>query len=406
MTTAGFRNAEWTLTGLPEGTEIGVYPLRTHDEAVTNAFLYRRGQPKTVVCIMHPREFLATHYMIPPLVEAGCAVLTQTPRSVGNDLRLEHESAVLDAAAGMTFLRNAGFNTIVLLGNSGGSGLYCLYNQQSLLEPKRRIERTPAGRTVPLADADLPAADAMVLLSPHPGQGRLLMNAIDASVTDENDPFSVDAALDPFSPENGYRPGGASYSPEFVERYRTAQRRRVERLDDIARERSLERAGARKRAKNGGTPADRARGAYQSIITVWRTDADLRCWDLSIDPSDRRAGSLWGNDPYSSNYGSVGFGRLCTPESWLSTWSGISSNAALDRCAPAIVQPTLMVAYTGDQTLFPADADAIYAAVGAADKTRLAFRGNHHGLALSDSEEPGRVAAGRAVSAWIAERFR
>jgi len=40
--TAGFRNAQWTMTGLPEGTEVGVHPLRTHDGAACNGFLYWR----------------------------------------------------------------------------------------------------------------------------------------------------------------------------------------------------------------------------------------------------------------------------------------------------------------------------------------------------------------------------
>jgi hypothetical protein len=394
--TAGFRNAEWTLNALPEGTSVGVFPLRTSDGAATNGFLYRRGNPKAFVCIMHPREFLATHYMIPPLINAGYGVFTQTPRAVGNDLRLEHEVALLDVAAGMTFLRALGAESIVLLGNSGGSGLYCLYNEQSLLAPEARLTRTPGGRPVGLAAADMPAADAIVLLSPHPGQGRLLMNGIDPSVSDEADPFAVDAALDPFSAANGYAdaPAGARYSDDFVTRYRLAQRARVERLDAVAHERIAARIAAKK-------AGDKRRGAYQSIMTVWRTDADPRCWDLQLDPSERNFGSLWGRDPFTSNYGVIGFARICTPESWLSTWSGISSKAALARTAPAIEQPTLMVHYTGDQTLFPSDARAIFDAIGTSDKSILAFRGDHHGRALATGDADGREAAGNAIGAWL-----
>jgi hypothetical protein len=350
---------------------------------------------------MHPREFLATHYMIPPLIEAGYAVFTQTPRSVGNDLRLEHEVALLDVAAGMNFLRDFGMTSTVLLGNSGGSGLYCLYNQQSLLAPADRLERTPGGRPVPLAKADMPVADAVVLLSPHPGQGRLLMNALDPSVLDENDAFSVDASLDPFSAANGFADtsGGTRYAAEFVERYRAAQRTRVEALDALARDRIAERMAARK-------SGDRRRGTYQGVMTIWRTDADLRCWDLALDASDRNYGSLWGRDPFQSNYGVIGFGRLCTPESWLSTWSGISSKAALSLTAPAIEQPTLMVHYTGDQTLFPSDAAAIFTAVGSSDKEILAFRGDHHGRALAAGDADGRERAGVAIGEWLHTRCR
>jgi hypothetical protein len=399
--TAGFRNAEWTLNALPEGTSVGVFPLRTVDGAATNGFLYRRGEPKAVVCIMHPREFLATHYMIPALIEAGYGVFTQTPRSVGNDLRLEHEVALLDVAAGMTFLRGLGVSSIVLLGNSGGSGLYCLYNEQSLLAPADRLAHTPGGRPVPLATAEMPPADAIVLLSPHPGQGRLLMNAIDPSVSDENDPFAVDPELDPFSAANGFAdaPADVHYAPAFVERYRAAQRTRVERLDAQARDRIAQRLAARK-------SGDKRRAAFQSVMTIWRTDADLRCWDLQLDPSERNFGSLWGRDPFQSNYGAIGFARLCTPESWLSTWSGSASNAALARTAPAIQQPAFMVHYTGDQTLFPSDAQAIYAAIGTSDKAIASFRGDHHGRALAPGDADARVEAGAAIGDWLHAHVR
>ena len=56
---------------------------------------------------------------------------------------------------------------------------------------------------------------------------------------------------------------------------------------------------------------------------MFRTDADPRTVDLSIDPSDRPYGSLFGKRPDLINYGQVGFGRLTTPEAWLSTWSGL-----------------------------------------------------------------------------------
>lgn len=78
------------------------------------------------------------------------------------------------------------------------------------------------------------------------------------------------------------------------------------------------------------------------------TDADLRNWDLSFDPTDRLVGSLWGTDPFKTNMNGVGFGRVCTPESWLSIWSGLSARASVLRCAPAITQPTFAIRYTAD----------------------------------------------------------
>jgi hypothetical protein len=171
------------------------------------------------------------------------------------------------------------------------------------------------------------------------------------------------------------------------------------------------RAAARKKLKQLGdgeiaSAELRRQVAHTPIFPVWRTDADLRCWDISIDPSDRDVGTLWGQDPYTSNLGSVGFARLVTPESWLSTWSGISSNASFEKCGPEITLPTLMLEYTGDQAAFPSDMDEIFASLESADKERVKVRGNHHGMALAQGEESGQVAVGRKVQQWLkAKKF-
>ena len=405
--TAGFRNAGWTMGQLPEGSGVSVHPLRTADGAAVNGFLYTAGPSDVVACIMHPREFLASHYLVPELLSAGYAVFTQTSRSVGSDLRLEHEITLLDVAAGLSFLKESGFKTIVLIGNSGGASLYTFYNQQSLLAPAERHRHTPGGRRTGLDTLAMPPADGMILVSPHPGQGMVLMNCIDPSVDDEADPLSIAPALDFLHPDNGYRPApdGARYEPAFVARFRTAQRERVARLDAAARDLIDRRLAARKRAKAEGDRADRILGAHTSAMTIWRTDADLRCWDPTLDPSDRPIGSIWSNDPYATNFGVVGFARFCTPEAWLSTWSGLSSRANMYDTARSIDQPLLLIEYTGDQVVFPADVERIFQAVPSNDRTRHSFKGDHHGQPLEAGAEPGRTGAGRAIRDWLGERF-
>ena len=78
----------------------------------------------TVVSLMHPRQDLTHHPLVPILLHAGTAVWTQHTRSVNNDLSLVHEQALLDAAAGLAFLRERGFAAVVTLGHSGGGSLY------------------------------------------------------------------------------------------------------------------------------------------------------------------------------------------------------------------------------------------------------------------------------------------
>ncbi|MGQ0698374.1 MAG: alpha/beta hydrolase [Panacagrimonas sp.] len=408
--TAGLRGASWNPRLLPPGMRTAVHPLTTSDGVQAVGCLHSLGGEKTAVFIMHPRELLISHYMVPYLVHAGFACWVQGPRTVGNDLRLEHETALYDVEAGVTLLRALGFDRIAMLGNSGGAGLFAYYNQQSLAAPVKRIARTPGGKPTKFEDAALPTVDGFVFVAPHPGQGKLLQAALDPSVTSENDPFGFDPALFAFSAENGFKPGkegGSTYSPDFVGRYRAAQQARVARIDAFARDLISKKQWAAKAMKEGDeSPLTQMNAAYGAMFTVWRTDADLRCFDLKLDPSDRRWGTVWGAKPFVSNVGSVGFARLCTPESWLSTWSGLSSNASFEKCGPAIQQPVLMIEYTGDNTVFPGDANGIYASIASPDKQRQRVRGNHHGQALKPDEPLGQDEAAAHVVEWLRAEFR
>jgi pimeloyl-ACP methyl ester carboxylesterase len=386
---------------------VRVQALATSDGAQVIGFLYSRGGEDTVVSIMHPRELVPTHYLVPDILAAGCACWVQGSRSPGNDLRLEHELALLDVAAGQSFLRDAGFNHSVLLGNSGGAALYAFYLQQSGRSAERRIAATPGGRPTGLSAASLPEVDGLILVSPHPGPGKLLSAGLDPAVTDEDDPLATNDALSAFSAANGYRapPEPTTYDPSFLTRYREAQSRRVQRIDARARQILELRQSARRAAKAGGGRSERIRAAYSPIFHVWRTDADPRCIDLSIDPSDRQPGSLWGSDLIASNYGSIGFARSCTADSWLSSWSALSSNASFERCGADIGQPTLMIEYTGDSAVFPADSDLIFETLAASLKERHRVRGNHHGQPLSADEPPGQLEAGRLIQQWLRGRY-
>ncbi|MCE8024129.1 hypothetical protein [Billgrantia aerodenitrificans] len=403
---AGLRGAQWDPTRLPADMIASVHTLTTVDGANVTGYLYRRGGERAVCCLMHPREILATHYLVPELLDAGAAVWVQGSRNPGNDLRLEHELALLDVDAGTTFLKEHGFDQLVLVGNSGGGGLYAYYTEQANLPPAQRETCTPAGRPVKLAEAPMAKPDLLVLVAPHPGQGLLLMNSLDPSVTDESDPLSLDPTLFPFATENGFSRDGATYAPEFIDRYRTAQRARVAQIDRTARELVSKRMEARRRVKAGeAADQERLMAGWQPIFEVPRTDADLRNWDLSLDPTDRTLGSLWGRDPFKTNMNGVGFGKVCTPESWLSTWSGLSSKAGVLRCAPVIDQPTFVVRYTADACVFPEEIAAIFDALGTPDKAQVSIRGTHHGQPLVAGEPSGQTIAGKAIRSWLSDRL-
>ena len=403
-TMAGLRATEWQDDRMPAGVSVTIHTLRTADGASVTGYLFRRGGERTVVCSLHPREVVVANYMVPEVLRGGCAVWVLGPRSPGNDLRLEHETALLDLEAGQRFLREvAGFEHCVLQGTSGGGPLAVFYCQQALLPAAERIARSPGGRPVKLAEAAMPPPDGVMLVSSHLGQGQLMLAGIDPAVTDEADPLASDDALSAFNPANGFArpPRSSSYDAGFLARYRAAQHDRVARIDAHARGLLARKAAGRKRAKEGGSASDAVLAAFSPIFMVWRTDADPRCFDLSLDPSDRAYGSLWGANPLASNYGSVGFGRVCTPEGWLSNWSALSTNAGILDCAPSLRAPTLMIEFTGDNSVFPADAETIFEAIGSPDKTRRKVHGNHHGKPIAADQPDGQLVAGQHIRDWL-----
>ncbi len=400
-------NVDWYPAALPTGTGVHLQTSVTVDGNAAKGTLYappgREPRDTTVVVMMHPRVDFSRHYLIPALVEAGHAVYAQQARDAGSDLRLIHEQALLDLGAGLEWLHTVGFRRTVGLGNSGGGGLLTYYVQQSHRAAADRVARTPAGRPSSLDKATLPTLDALAYLAPHPGQGTLLSRCIDASVTDEDDPFSIDPALDPFSEHNGHRPApeSSAYPAEFVERYRAAQLARIARIDECARAHVSEALDARRKVKAGtATAADRHRAGTARLITTWRTDADLRAMDLSLDKSDRDYGSVYGPTPEVTNYGIVGFGRLTTPDAWLSTWSALSSNATIAKTGPDMTLPTLLISYTADNCVFPSDFDGIVDAIASTDKQIHAIPADHYGNPVSTGKQR-RDDAADLIGQWI-----
>lgn len=392
---------------IPAATVTSVHELATHDDAKVTGVLRRVPGAHTVVALMHPRQDLTHHALVPELLMRGFAVWTQGARSVNQDVSLVHEQALLDVAAGQVFLRERGFEHVVTLGHSGGGTLFAFYHQQAGRAPSARIAKTPAGRPIDLAGASMPVPDGAVFMAPHPGQGVLLSRLIDPSVLDEDDPLSTDPALNPFDPANGFRPPPASstYSTDFVGRYRAGQSARIARLDAVAAERVAAASAARRRFGESGDAVDRRAALVPRVLTVYRTDADLRFMDLSLSPNDRPYGSLFGRRPDLTNYGLVGFGRFATPHAWLSTWSVNHSNANFVGCAPGVTAPTLFVELTGDSACFPSDAREMVAAFGGDDVGHVRVAGTHFGGPIEPAAPTGASLAAAEIGGWLDRRF-
>jgi len=376
---------------LPPGTRCEPLALETQDRALAHGWLYARGGEDTVVCLMHPRANFSRHYAVPALVEAGFAVLCENSRWLNNDATLIHERVLLDVAAGLAAAR-ARYERVVLIGNSGGGSLYTFYLHQALAPSGEPLRDTAAGEPLDLNEIEMPRADAMIYLAAHAGEGHYLLHAIDPSVADEGDPLSCDPTLDLYDPRNGFAepPAESRFDPGFLARYREAQRARVARLDAIARARLARRNAARARG-------DRRAAIATDFLLVYRTDADPRAVDLSLDPSRRDYGSLWGRRPDLINYGAVGFSRVVAPEAWLSTWSGLSSRAEIATTGPRMELPALVIQYTGDNGIFPSDTERIADSLGTERLERRSFDADHYGFPAAS----GRDAALEEIVAWL-----
>ncbi len=392
-----YRVAEWHRDP-PPGTNCTPLVLDTQDRAVAHGWLYARGGESTVAVLMHPRANFSHHYATPALLEAGIAVLNVTSRWLNNDATLIHEQVLLDTAAALAVAR-ARYDRVVLIGNSGGASLFTFYLHQAHAPAGGRLTHTAAGDRFDLNEYDLPGADAMVYLAGHAGEGHYLLHAIDPSVTDESDPVACDPTLDLYDPRNGFvePPGAPEYDPEFLARYRAAQRARVARIDERARTLVAAKRAARAAWSGGGTTADRRAAIATHFLHVYRTDADPRAVDLTLDPSARDYGSLWGRRPDWINYGAVGFGRVVAPEAWLSTWSGLSSQAEIAVTGSRMTLPALQLVYAGDNCIYPSDDELIASSLATTTLERVTVPGDHYGFPA----EIGRDPATRVVADWI-----
>jgi hypothetical protein len=227
---------------------------------------------------------------------------------------------------------------------------------------------------------DLPPADLFVFLAAHPGRPEILTDWMDPSITDESDVTSTDPTLDPFNPDNG-----PPFSPEFVTRYRAAQRERNARITAWCHA-ELDRLDAA--------------GVSDRLFTVSRTWADLRMLDGALDPSDRRTPWSYAGDPKRANVGVFGIGTVSTCRSWLNMWSLTDSDCGARPHLARLDVPTLLVNASADNGVFPSQAVEIFDAVAATDKQFETVGGDHYFL-----DPPGaRDTVADLVAAWVAAR--
>jgi pimeloyl-ACP methyl ester carboxylesterase len=334
-------------------------------------------RPTTAFIATHYNVDFSEHYLASLLAARGFGFLGWNTRFRGNEANFLLDHALAEIGVGVRWLReHAGVDTVVLLGNSGGGSLMAAYQSQAV-EPNV----TPVTGMRPLAAIeDLPPGEAFIALAAHSGRPEVLTAWLDASVTNEADPLSVNPALDPFDPANG-----PPFSQEFQRRYRAAQRARNERITDWA----LDQLDALTRTR-----------ARDRLFTLPRTWADLRMIDPSIEPSDRKPNWCYLGDPKKANYGVFGIGTVSTLRTWLSMWSLRTSQCTAAPHLARITVPALVVHATADACVYDSDARALYDALAAEDKTLAAIRADHY------LQEPAgsREQAADLITSWVTSR--
>lgn len=352
---------ETELLGIPmaSSNRIDIYSGVARMAGKVWGSLHRAEKPsRTVVVIVHPSSNFLGHYLLAPLAAGGVDAVGLTTRYLGNDSTLIMENCVLDIGAAVGFLRERGYQHVVLLGNSGGGGLTALYQSQA---ESASITHTPAGDPPDLTEATLPSADALVEVMAHPGRALVYADWLDPAILDERDPFHRDPELDLFDERNQ-----PPYPAEFLRRYRAAQLARNRRITTWVRD------TLRDISKRHGEHADLP-------FLVHGTTADPRFLDVTIDPSDREPGTLWG-PVEQANLMPASLGHYTSLRSWLSQWSVDDSNCHGPRHLARTSVPTLVVYGTADQVCFPSYATAMYDAVPHDRKKLTAIVGGTHYL--------------------------
>ena len=373
-------------------------------------------KPKTVVIAFHPRGNSGRHFALLALAKRGIAGLGMAGRYVNNDTFAIHEELLLDMAAAVKFLRDRDFQHVVLIGHSGGGSLSVYYLSQAATAPPHRRRHTPAGDPPNLNEFTLPPADGLITMAAHRGRGWQGLIHLDPSVVDEEDPYATDPSLDMYSPANGFRtpPEPSQYSKEFLERFRAAQRDRMQRLIETAKARIQEQNRYRdlaERSEGRGPEMKQEferRARCDEPIICYRTIADPRMTDLSLDPSDRIAKCGWGERPDLLNYSMRGNGHILTTRALLSSWS-TASYAYIPDNITAVKVPTLIMQGTADYNgMYPEDTNLTYEKSGSSDKQLVWITGANHSF-LPEGPKAGegnqREQTTNAQENWIRERF-
>jgi pimeloyl-ACP methyl ester carboxylesterase len=395
--------------------------LRAQDGVQCSGVLHLASggaRPETALVEVHPDSDVTLDWRFPYCTRAGLAGFAIRHRYVKDDQNLIMEEVMLDIAAALRYLREErGIKRIVLLGHSGGGSTVCFYQSQAETRPPHRVSRTPAGDPPDLNAYDLPTADGVILSAAHWGRGWSVLHRLDPSVTDEDDPLSVDPCLDMYNPENGFRtpPEPSSYSRAFLADYAAAQevrmRRLVARATELVRDQQLARELLQdpffhRRSAYEQVKIERA-AVVEHVLTVYRKEANPKYTDLTLDPSDRMVGSNRGARPDLQNYEGGFHPQPVKARSFLSSESTASHVYMLEAITSVRV-PLLVMCGTADLNEWPQEQQQTFELATTHDKEIAWIVGANHPYLPSGPKAGSRAQRHEAADTflgWIQKRF-
>jgi pimeloyl-ACP methyl ester carboxylesterase len=379
--------AEWISLEYPEQRTFNeTYGYAgSHGKVHVEAVLMRPANrpSKTLFFFMHPSTSMDVLPVPRHLAASGLHVLCARNRYYRNDSALIFEKVLLDFGAWMRHAREVlGYDRIVIVGWSGGGPLAVFYQAQA---ERPSIIDTPAGDPVDVAGAKLIPGDAVIFQAGSVSRARILVEALDPSVTSEAEPDNRNLRLDLYHPDNPVKP---PYPVDFLAEYRAAQRQRMDRITLWVRDRLAD------LGERNGKEVERG-------FVVHRTMADPRYVDATVDPNDRTPGRFLAAEPETVNTGPTGFARFCTLRSWLSQWSLADSRADATAGARHVSVPFLAIENGADDGAPRSHMQEVYAACGSPDKQYRLLEGANHYYA---GQPELLTRAGLLATEFLAER--
>ena len=116
---------------------------------------------KAAAIVVHPTSNFMGHYLMPHLPAAGVSLLALNTRYIGNDSMLLFERVIQDLGAGVKYLRDQGYERIVLLGNSGGASTLTSWLSQWSPESRADGPACLARTSVPVLNLEFSADSAV-----------------------------------------------------------------------------------------------------------------------------------------------------------------------------------------------------------------------------------------------------